>query len=128
LIEDTWMLEFQTGIPIYKQIINHIQDAVAEGRLNQGDQLPTIRALHRKLKVNPNTVVRAYRELEHLGVISTEQGSGCYIAPAALAQPAAIASRSKSKKKVLKELSLRFAAEARSHGISLPELVRHLNA
>jgi len=124
-IEDNWVLEFQSGIPAYKQIIHHIQAAVAAGRLTEGDQLPTIRALHKKLKVNPNTVARAYRELEHLGIISAEQGSGCFVAPQAFAPPATLSA--KSKQAALKELCLRFAAEARSQGISFPELVRHLN-
>ena len=127
LIEDTWVLEFQTGIPVYKQIIHHIQAAVAAGRLREGDQLPTIRALHRKLNVNPNTVAKAYRELEHLGVISTEQGSGCYVAPPAPAPPAAKTPQAKSKQAVAKALCLRFAAEARSHGLSFRELLVHLN-
>ena len=126
LIEDTWVLEFQSGIPVYKQIIHHIQAAVAEGRLTEGDQLPTIRALHRKLKVNPNTVAKAYRELELLGAISTEQGTGCFVAPAA--PPPSAALSAKSKQAAVKDLCLRFAAEARSRGISFPELVRHLNA
>jgi len=126
LIEDAWVLEFRTGIPVYKQIIHHIQAAVAAGRLKEGDQLPTIRALHRKLRVNPNTVARAYRELENLGVVAAEQGSGCFVAPPAQAQPRT--QTPKSREAALKDICLRFAAEARSHGISFPELVRHLDS
>ncbi len=125
-IEDAWRLEFHSGIPIYKQIIHHLQAAVAAGQLQAGEQLPTIRALHRKLKVNPNTVARAYRELEHLGVITAEQGNGCFVAPHAPARPAAVSA--KNKQAAMEELCLRFAAEARSHGISFPELIRHLKA
>ena len=76
-LEDSWALECLSGIPVYKQIIHHVQAAVANGRLGEGDQLPTIRALHEKLQVNPNTVAKAYRELQHLGVIAAEHGSGC---------------------------------------------------
>ena len=124
LLEDTWALEFHSGIPVYRQIIHHVQAAVADGRLREGDQLPTIRALHEKLSVNPNTVAKAYRELQHLGVLSVEHGSGSYIAPAAQAKPAELPAR--EKKARLRELCARFAAEARSHGISFDELVDQL--
>jgi len=122
LLEDTWALEFHSGIPVYKQIIHHVQAAVAGGRLAEGDQLPTIRALHEKLDVNPNTVAKAYRELEHLGVISAEHGSGCFVAP--IAKPADLPARERRNR--LAELCARFSAEARSHGISLEELVAQL--
>lgn len=122
LLNDTWALEFHSGIPVYKQIIHHVQAAVAAGRLTEGDQLPTIRALHEKLNVNPNTVAKAYRELQHLGVISAEHGSGCYVAPTAA--PADLPARKKKAKLI--ELCTRFAAEARSHGISFDEIVEQL--
>ena len=124
LLEDTWALEFHSGIPVYKQIIHHVQAAVAAGRLGAGDQLPTIRALHEKLDVNPNTVAKAYRELQHLGVLAAEHGSGCYIAPTAQDRSAELPARARKAK--LAELCARFGAEARSHGISLDELVEHL--
>lgn len=119
-----WSLEFHSGIPVYRQIVHHVQAAVADGRLAKGDQLPTIRALHEKLGVNPNTVARAYRELAHLGVITTEQGSGCFVAPPSGAAPALPTAQREEK---LSEICTRFTAEALSHGISLTELVHHLN-
>jgi GntR family transcriptional regulator len=124
LLEDTWTLEFHSGIPVYRQIIHHVQAAVAAGRLSEGDQLPTIRALHEKLNVNPNTVAKAYRELAHLGVITAEQGSGCYVAPTPPDRPADLPVRQKKAK--LTDLCARFAAEARSHGFSFNELVEQL--
>ncbi|MBI5691942.1 MAG: GntR family transcriptional regulator [Verrucomicrobia bacterium] len=124
LLEDTWRLEFHSGIPVYKQIIHHVQAAVAAGRLAAGDQLPTIRALHEKLDVNPNTVAKAYRELQHLGVISAEHGSGCFVAPSAGETAGSLPARERKAKLV--ELCARFAAEARSHGISFEELVAQL--
>ncbi len=124
LLGDTWTLEFHSGIPVYKQIIHHVQSAVAAGRLVEGDQLPTIRALHEKLGVNPNTVAKAYRELQHLGVIAAEQGSGCFVAPTSPARPGALSP--KAKKAKVQELCARFAAEARGHGISAKELLRQL--
>ncbi|MBC7365973.1 MAG: GntR family transcriptional regulator [Undibacterium sp.] len=124
LLEDTWKLEFHSGIPVYKQIIHHVQAAVAAGRLVDGDQLPTIRALHQQLNVNPNTVAKAYRELQHLGVLSAEHGSGCYIAPGAAEKSDGLSAREKKAK--LTDLCARFAAEARSHGISFDDLVAQL--
>jgi GntR family transcriptional regulator len=123
LLSAPWTLEFHSGIPAYKQIVHSVQAAVAGGRLREGEQLPTIRALHEKLNVNPNTVARAYRELEHLGLISTEHGSGCYVAPPA--EVPTLSSRQKQAK--MAELCARFTAEARSHGIPLEELIQHIN-
>jgi len=68
------------GVPIYRQIVNQIKYLTAAGRLEVGDRLPPVRKLAEQLLVNPNTVARAYRELESAGVIATRQGSGTTIA------------------------------------------------
>lgn len=120
----TWKVEFHSGIPVYKQIIHHVQAAVTSGQLKAGDQLPTIRALHRHLNVNPNTVAKAYRDLAHLGLISAEQGSGCYVTSPPSAAPKLSAKERKAK---TDELTTRLAAEARSHGIPLTQIIRQLN-
>jgi len=72
-------IDFRSGEPIYTQIVNQIQQKVAEGQLKQGDQLPTVRQLATELRVNFNTVARAYRILDDAGLISTQQGRGTYI-------------------------------------------------
>jgi len=72
-------LDFRSGIPIYLQVVERIKENVASGRLKPGDQLPTVRALALELRVNFNTVARAYRLLDESGVISTQQGRGTYI-------------------------------------------------
>lgn len=118
-----WKLEFHSGIPVYKQIIHHVQTAISTGQLKENDQLPTIRALHEALGVNPNTVAKAYRELAHLGLISAEHGSGCFVAPA----PAAPKLTPRQQKAKVDELSARFAAEARSHGIPLEQIIQQLS-
>lgn len=64
------------GIPLYKQIINQIKYMIASNRLSPGDKLPPVRKLAEQLLVNPNTVARAYRDLEALGLLKTRQGSG----------------------------------------------------
>jgi GntR family transcriptional regulator len=68
------------GVPIYRQIIQQIEYAILSGRVRPGDRLPTIRALAVELKTNPNTIARAYGELEIRGILATQVGSGTYIA------------------------------------------------
>jgi GntR family transcriptional regulator len=68
-----------SGIPLYFQLMEQVKHAVETGALHEGDQLPTIRKVAEDLVMNPNTVVRAYRELEHEGVLELKHGSGAYI-------------------------------------------------
>jgi GntR family transcriptional regulator len=67
------------GVPIYRQIVNQVRYAVASGLLEPGDELPTIRALALQLKVTPNTIVKAYEELESAGVLQKRHGSGTFV-------------------------------------------------
>jgi GntR family transcriptional regulator len=117
-----WSIEVHSGIPAYKQIIHHVQAAVAAGALAEGDQLPTIRALHQRLDVNPNTVARAYRELQALGVITGHQGSGSFVAPAPKKAPMKAGARDAK----IEEIAARLAAEARSHQIPLNLILERL--
>jgi GntR family transcriptional regulator len=75
----TLHLDFRSGLPIYIQITNQIENLVIGGKLKPGDQLPTVRALAAELRVNFNTVARAYRILDEARIISTQQGRGTYI-------------------------------------------------
>jgi GntR family transcriptional regulator len=72
-------IDLRSGLPIYLQIIETIKQQIATDTLKPGDQLPTVRALAQELRVNFNTVARAYRLLDESGVISTQQGRGTYI-------------------------------------------------
>jgi GntR family transcriptional regulator len=72
-------IDFRSGLPIYTQIVNQIQTQVVSRFLKPGDQLPTVRALAEELRVNFNTVARAYRILDEARIISTQQGRGTYI-------------------------------------------------
>jgi GntR family transcriptional regulator len=72
-------INFRSDQPIYIQIVEQIRRQVASGELKQGDQLPTVRQLATDLRVNFNTVARAYRLLDEAGLISTQQGRGTYI-------------------------------------------------
>ncbi len=69
----------KSGVPFYRQIIERVKFGIAGGRLAPGDQLPTVRRLAADLSVNPNTVIRAYREMEIEGVLDTQQGSGTFV-------------------------------------------------
>jgi GntR family transcriptional regulator len=75
----TLHLDFHSGLPIYTQIVNQIQSQLANKIIKPGDQLPTVRALAQELRVNFNTVARAYRILDQARIISTQQGRGTYI-------------------------------------------------
>src|SRR4249920_1438618 len=72
-----------SGVPIYLQLMEQVKHAIETGALRAGDQLPGIRPLAEELVVNPNTVAKAYRELEHEGVIELRQGAGAFVAAAA---------------------------------------------
>ena len=109
----TLQIDFRSGLPIYTQIINQVQAQVASGVLKPGDQLPTVRALAEELRVNFNTVARAYRILDEVRIISTQQGRGTYITE----KPAPQVSE-KLRHESLQALTQRFIAEAIRLGFS----------
>lgn len=76
-------IHFQSGKPTYLQIVDQVKTAVASGRLREGDALPGIRPLAERLRINRNTVAKAYTELERQGVVATRAGKGCFIAESA---------------------------------------------
>jgi GntR family transcriptional regulator len=73
-------INFSSGVPIYQQLMEQIKHAVETGAIRGGEQLPTIRKIAEELAMNPNTVARAYRELQHEGFIEVRHGSGAYVA------------------------------------------------
>ena len=75
----SFKLDPQSGVPVYRQIIDQVQAGLASGTLARGDQLPTVRQVAVDLEINPNTVLRAYRELEIRGVLDTHQGTGTFV-------------------------------------------------
>src|ERR1035438_6784764 len=74
-----FLLDLHSGMPVYRQIMDQVRGGIAFGALTAGDQLPTVRQLAVDLAINPNTVVRAYRELEFGGLLETHQGTGTFI-------------------------------------------------
>jgi GntR family transcriptional regulator len=72
-------INYKSGKPVYLQIVDQIKAAAASGNLQPGEALPCIRPLAEELRVNRNTIAKAYSELESLGVIETQQGKGCFL-------------------------------------------------
>jgi GntR family transcriptional regulator len=109
----TLQLDFHSGLPIYTQIVNQIQSQLANGILKPGDQLPTVRALALELRVNFNTVARAYRILDEERIISTQQGRGTFIV-----EVPPLDVNEKLRNESLIELTDRFLGEAERLGFS----------
>ena len=110
-------IDFRSGIPIYLQVVERIKERIAAGKLKSGDQLPTVRALALELRVNFNTIARAYRILDELGIISTQQGRGTYI----LETPPPEVTE-KIRQKALEDLTLRYLTDAKQLGALPTEL------
>ena len=108
------------GVPIYLQIVNQVKYLMASGRLSPGEQLPPVRKLAEDLVVNPNTVARAYRELETLGVITTRRGAGVYVSDGG-----SLLTRSEQMK-VLNERIDVLLTEARQMDVDVEAVVRLL--
>lgn len=100
-------IDFRSGLPIYIQVVNQVQAQIAGGILKPGDQLPTVRALAEELRVNFNTVARAYRILDEARIISTQQGRGTYITDV---PPPKVTE--KLRKEALEALTQRYISEA----------------
>lgn len=113
----TLQLDFHSGLPIYTQIVNQVQSQLVNGILKPGNQLPTVRALASELRVNFNTVARAYRILDEARIISTQQGRGTFITE--IPPPE---TTEKLRKESLAELSDRFIGEAFRLGFSEREV------
>jgi len=114
-------LDLHSGVPVYRQIIDQVLGGIASRRLAVGDQLPTVRQVAVDLAINPNTVVRAYRELEIRGVLETQQGTGTFIARTDGRQDDAERGRR------LAQLVSEFVARAGGAGFTVDELKEQLN-
>ena len=114
------MLDPTSGVPFYRQIILQIEMAIADGRLQTGNQLPTVRGLAVDLQINPNTVARAYNELEIRGIVNTQQGTGTFISDKKIELTAV------EREEVLARLVRSFLASASSYGFAVPEVLEFL--
>jgi GntR family transcriptional regulator len=113
-------LDYSSGVPIYRQIIDRIRFGIASGQFKLGEQLPTVRALAVELKVNLNTVSKAYKELEIKNILETQQGTGTFINKTEHVVP------EKEWEDKLKEICIQFSSVAFSYGFSLDDVIREL--
>jgi GntR family transcriptional regulator len=112
-------LDFRSGLPIYTQVVEQIRRMLASGDLKPGDQLPTVRQMATDLRVNFNTIARAYRLLDEAGLISTQQGRGTYIW-----EPPGPETTQKLRSQVLEELTRHYLDEAASLGFTREEIAQ----
>ncbi len=113
-------LDSASGVPVYRQLIDQVQAGIATGVLALGHQLPTVRQVAVDLAINPNTVMRAYRELEIRGVLDTQQGTGTFIA----ARQPQVDGDDRTRR--LDQLIDEFVARAGAGGFTLQEILQAL--
>ena len=113
-------LDMHSGVPVYRQIIDQVVGGIAALALAGGDQLPTVRQLAVDLAINPNTVIRAYRELEIRGVLETQQGTGTFISHQTVERDAV------ERQRRLNQLVGELVARAGSEGFTVEEIIEQL--
>jgi GntR family transcriptional regulator len=113
-------IDTKSGVPFYRQIIEQVKIAIAQGELQTGERLPTIRQLSVDLSINPNTVIRAYRELELAGMLETQQGSGTFVGEC---RPDV---DQLERQRMLDQILTDMLARASSYGFSLDEVLEGL--
>ena len=113
-------IDLHSGVPVYRQLIDQVRGGIASGSLHAGDQLPTVRQLAVDLAINPNTVMRAYRELELGGLLETQQGTGTFISSKKMEK------KSAERERQLVQMAGEFAARAGAAGFTLEDLIDRL--
>lgn len=113
-------IDVKSGVPLYRQIIEQVKVRVARGDVGPGDQLPTVRQLAVDLSINPNTVIRAYRELEIQGVLETHQGSGTFVSSR---KPEI---NGLEKQRMLDQILTNLLARASTYGLTLDDVLEGL--
>lgn len=113
-------LDLRSGVPVYRQIIDQVRAGMASGSLIAGDQLPTVRQLAVDLEINPNTVARAYRELELGGLLETHQGTGSFISAQKIKRPDA------ERERQLAQIVGDCVSRAGAMGFTVDEVIEQL--
>lgn len=114
-------LDMRSGVPVYRQIIDQVLGGIAAGTLTAGHQLPTVRQVAVDLSINPNTVVRAYRELEIRGVLETQQGTGTFISQQKVKHDEV------ERQRQLTQLVGEFVSRAGAAGFTIEELQERIH-
>jgi GntR family transcriptional regulator len=113
-------LDIKSGVPFHRQIVDQIRYGIASHRLLPGEQLPTVRELAVELEINPNTIRKAYSELEILGILDTQQGTGTFVGE----QEVEIGDD--EKRRMLKQICDELVARGHQYNLTLEEIVEHL--
>ena len=113
-------LDLKSGVPFYRQVIDQVKAAIATETLSPGDRLPTVRQLAVDLSINPNTVSRAYTELELTGLVETQMGSGTFVGSRQV-MPDDI-----ERRRILDQLCQEFLSRASTHGFTLDDVLQNL--
>ncbi len=113
-------LDLKSGVPFHRQIVDQIRYGIASDRLMPGEQLPTVRELAVNLQVNPNTVRKSYSELEILGILDTQQGTGTFVSHRQVEIGEA------EKKRMLRQICDELVARGNQYGFTVREIVTHM--
>ena len=114
-------LDVKSGVPFHRQIVDQIRYGIASGRLLPGEQLPTVRELAVQLEINPNTVRKAYSELEILGILDTQQGTGTFVSNQG------VEIGEVEKERMLKQICDELVARGHQYSLTLGDIVGHLH-
>ena len=115
-----FQLDMKSGVPFYRQIIDQVKSAIASGWLEPGQRLPTVRQLAVDLSINPNTVGRAYTELELTGLVETQMGSGTFVGHQTVDQDEV------ERRRMLDQICQELLSRASSYGFTLEDVLENL--
>ncbi len=113
-------LDLKSGVPFYRQVIDQVKSAIATGAIGSGDRLPTVRQMAVDLSINPNTVSRAYTELELTGLVETQMGSGTFVGRLEIQRDEV------ERRRLLDLICRETLSRASSHGFTLEDILNHL--
>ena len=113
-------LDLKSGVPFYRQVIDQVKAAIATESLSPGDRLPTVRQLAVDLSINPNTVSRAYTELELTGLVETQMGSGTFVGQRRVERDDV------ERRRVLDQICQEFLSRISTHGFTLDDVLENL--
>lgn len=116
-----FQLDIKSGIPFYRQIIDQVKSAIASGLIEPGERLPTVRQLAVELSINPNTVSRAYTELELTGLVETQMGSGTFVGHQKVKQDDV------ERQRMLDQICQELLSRGSSYGFTLDDILENLN-
>jgi len=113
-------IDIKSGVPFYRQIIDQVKSAIATESIAPGDRLPTVRQLAVDLSINPNTVSRAYTELELTGLVETQMGSGTFVGQHSVERDDV------ERRRLLEQICQEFLSRASTHGFTLDDILENL--